>query len=74
MALFLLTIGAALSLLRLIGFGAPRLSKNEVKIKHRSQVCVICASDVVGEFVILVVQVEKIESRWLILLSQSAPL
>ena len=74
MAHFALPIGAPLSLVWLIGFSAPSLPTNELKIKHRSQVCVMCASDVVGEFVILVVQVLKIESRWLILLSQSAPL
>ena len=74
MAYFRVTIGAPLSLVWLIGFSAPSVSTNELKINHRCQVCVIGASDSVGDFVILVVQVLKIESQWLILLSRSAPL
>ena len=56
------TIRAAVSVVWLIGFSAPAVITNELKINDRSHVCVIGASEVVGEFVVLVVQVLKIES------------
>ena len=59
---FRVTIGAPLSLVWLIGFSAPAVITNELKINDRSHVCVMCSSEVVGELVILVVQVLKIES------------
>ena len=73
MAHFRVTIGASVSLVWLIAFSALAVTSNELKINDRSHVCVVCASEVVGEFVILVVQVLKIESRWLISVSRSAP-
>ena len=59
MAHFALPIGAPLSLVWLIAFSALAVITNELKINDRSHVCVVCASEVVGAFVILIVQVIK---------------